>query len=88
MGEEPLPQDDLVLDAIVRTFVRDGHPARIVVRYVLVAEWIDADGDRGYWTDTAVDQRAHETLGILEMASTIERERIVRWHFDDEDGGR
>lgn len=44
----------------------------IVTHYVLVAQTIDGDGERGTWAVAPVGQQSWETLGLLEYASRRE----------------
>lgn len=57
----------------------------LITGFVVVAEYIDRDGDVGIWSDTYTGQRAHRTLGLLEFGRTVERHRIDKvWDEDDE----
>lgn len=77
---------DPALDGLTRAIAAwtDEHP--VVLGYVLVAAFLDGDGDRRVFCDTFEDQRAHETLGLLDFAATHERARITREVLNEADG--
>lgn len=56
----------------------------MVTAFVVIAEYVDADGDVCLWSDTMTDQRAHRTIGLLEFGSAVERARITRQFLGDD----
>lgn len=56
----------------------------VVVRYVVVAEWMDDDGGLRLYSDTMEDQRGTHTLGLLDWALTVERARVIEAFLEDE----
>lgn len=58
----------------------------MVTGWVLFVYFIDADtGEASYLGDSMEGQGSVTTLGLLEASAAIEREAIVRHHFDDDD---
>lgn len=71
-----------LLDAITAE-VRDNTGAEgFVTNYVVVASFTDGDGVANIYTETAEDQRCHETLGLLTFASAVESNRAVTGEDD------
>lgn len=56
----------------------------LITGFVVVAEYMDTDGEVGIWCDTYRGQRAHRSLGLLEFAQTVERRRIEQVWEEDE----
>lgn len=56
----------------------------VVTGFVLVATFIDDEGDRRIWTDTMRGQLCHETIGLLGWAHAIEEQRAQRAWEEDE----
>lgn len=54
--------------------------------WVLVAEWVGADGDRYIDMLTCHDARTWETLGWLAYGTEHARAQIQMCYIDDEDG--
>lgn len=49
----------------------------MITGFVVIAAFQDVEGERRIYCDTLQDQRCHETLGMLEFASAVERYRAV-----------
>lgn len=54
----------------------DPEGAGIVTGFVVIASYMTAEGERNIFSDTAVDQRNHETLGLLAWATAVETKRV------------
>lgn len=55
----------------------------MVTAYVVVASFIDANGEKNIITDTAADQRCHESLGLLSWGLAVENARAAdTWRED------
>lgn len=69
--------------AIPEAFAVEGG---FVNKWVVLAETIGPDGERGMWTRTSPDLKPWDTMGMLEFAMAIER-RGEGWGRanDDED---
>lgn len=52
-------------------------PGAFVTRWVVVAEVIDAEGDRAVWMDVSDDAKAWDSLGLLEYALQRERSTLI-----------
>lgn len=48
------------------------HDAGMVTRWVVIAETIDVEGDRGTWQMKNIEAKPWETLGLLHHAIMIE----------------
>lgn len=58
----------------------------MVTSYIVIASFITADGDRNIITDTASNQRNHESLGLLSWGMAVENARAAdTWREDGED---
>jgi hypothetical protein len=55
----------------------------MVTGFVVMASFMDDDGDRRIYSDTMQDQRCHETIGLLGFGIAVENERAVRSILDD-----
>ncbi len=75
---------DPVLDGVAAS-IKDELPDEIVAvtSYIVVAEWIDKDGEKQLFFESAEDQRRVTTLGLLAMADTVERARIAAQDVED-----
>lgn len=72
------------LEQRVRDTLGTAFGDEMLVRWVLLAEVIDTDGERAVWNMTSEDARAWDTLGLLTYATQIEQAGIVADHRDDE----
>ncbi len=52
----------------VATAVQKIDPGAMVTKFVVLAEIVGGDSDRGVWFGTASDQRAWDTYGLLRFA--------------------
>lgn len=75
-----------MLDAISAAIAecRNITTPQIVTDYVVIASFMDEDGLRGIWEDTAEGQRCHQTLGLLAYGQAIESAHAVDEWEDDE----
>lgn len=56
----------------------------MVTSYIVIASFITEDGDRNIITDTAYNQRCHESLGLLSWGLAVENARAAdTWREDD-----
>jgi len=58
----------------------------IVTKWLLIAETVGPDGERGLWTRTSDDLKPWESAGMLRLAQVTE-ENAWRRADDDEDDG-
>ena len=49
----------------------------IVTQFVVLAEFLNSDGDRAIWCDTFEGQRTHQTLGLLAYGMAVENRRAA-----------
>jgi hypothetical protein len=73
---------DALGDALSDTFRR--VEAGMLTRWVVLAESIDEDGQRGLWLITQEDARAWDTIGMLTYALHLEQARTVAREPKDE----
>lgn len=66
----------------VTELVRGENPTAMLTRFVVVAEVID-DEDRHMYCYVAPDQRAWDTLGLLQFADALERTAIIHGEAPD-----
>lgn len=59
----------------------------MVASFVVIAEVIDGEGERHVIGNTAEDQRAMTTLGLLAWAEIAQRERIAQQFREEHDDG-
>jgi hypothetical protein len=58
----------------------------MVTGWVLFVYYIDPEsGEACYYGDAMEGQGSIVTLGLVEACASIEREQIIRQHFDDDD---
>lgn len=69
---------DALLDALSKEIVGT------ITGYVVVACYLDTEGDYRIWTDLLDDQRCHATLGLLDFAQAVERRRAADAWFDSD----
>lgn len=62
-------------DDLVGQIVEKLDPGAFVTRFVLVAEVISSDGERGVWSDTHDGAMRWDTYGLLMEALTAEQAR-------------
>lgn len=56
----------------------------VVTGYVVVASFIDEDGDQRIYGNTMDDQRCHASLGLLSYGLAVEQGRAQSFHdYDD-----
>lgn len=73
------PADDDLAVAIANAITgHRGDERPLVTSYVLIAGFIDDTGDRAIYTDTADNQRCHETLGLLAFGTAVESRRATQ----------
>lgn len=60
-------------DDHVSQMVETMDPGAFVTKYVLIAEVIDAEGNRGVWSDTHDEATRWDTYGLLMEALTAEQ---------------
>jgi hypothetical protein len=68
---------DPILDGVVDALRHGGHSAPAVLSYVLIAEFLNDEGERCIFHDVMEDQRGLTTLGLLDYAHTVERRRMA-----------
>jgi hypothetical protein len=65
-----------VLDGIIPEAFRQ-HEGSMVTKWVLLAEVIDKDGDRGLWTMAPSGLKPWESVGMLAFAQQTEQAQMV-----------
>lgn len=81
------PSDDTsdeIMETLGRCIAADSVGG-IVTGFVVMATFVDADGDRRIYCNTARDMRCHETLGLLQYGLAVESERAARTVLDEDD---
>lgn len=73
-GNSSGPADESAMTAI-SDFIQKVQPGSFVQKFVLIVETIDED-DRWLSAFTAPDQRAWDSLGLLEYGITMERNAL------------
>lgn len=58
--------------------IREIDPGAMLTRWVLLLEVVDDQGERALWTIAAPDQKAWDTLGLLDYARAVETSAIHR----------
>jgi hypothetical protein len=74
------------IQADVQSAISDalhGH-GDMVVSWVLCAEVIDQDGERGMWALAPEEQKSWETLGLVVHAQQREQAKEIEWRLRDE----
>lgn len=56
----------------------------VVTGFVVMASFMDDDGDRRIYCDTMQDQRCHESLGLLSYGLAVENHRAATSLDEDE----
>lgn len=56
----------------------------IVTKWLLIAETVGPDAERGLWTRTSDDLKPWESLGMLRLAEVTEEQA---WRREDDEGG-
>lgn len=73
----PDPDPDAVLESlragIEDAFARHGE---LPTKWVLVAEALGSDGERGLWLSASKDAKPWETLGMMAYAVELERKKV------------
>lgn len=70
-------------ERLVSAMVEEMSEAALVRSFVIVADVVGEDGDRTILTNAGVDQRASDTLGLLELGRIIETEGVRNEMFDE-----
>lgn len=68
-------------DAHIAGLINDVDPGAFVTKYVVIAEVIDANGDRAVWMDSSDDATQWDTYGLLTYALNHE---AAQAEYDDE----
>lgn len=68
--------------AAVAQLIQGLDPGAYVTKFVVVAEVIDTDGERGVWTETHDGATKWDTFGLLHFA--LHREQTETEDADDE----
>ena len=75
----PGDSEGVFLDALSKEV--DG----LVTGFVVLAEFVDADGDERIYCNTMSNQRAHRTMGLLSFGMAVEKRRVAdAWAADEE----
>ncbi len=48
----------------------------LITGFVVIAEFVDGDGDERIYCDTMTNQRAHRTLGLLKFGMAVAERRV------------
>jgi len=68
---------------LVGQIIEGLEPGAFVTKFVLIAEVIDTDGERGIWTETHYGAKPWDTLGLLTYS--IECLDLCEEPSDDDD---
>lgn len=71
-------------DAIAN-LIGEVDPGAMATRFVVAIEVLGSDGERGLWLACAPDQKAWDTLGLLEYAKSCEQSSITRGYIQGDD---
>lgn len=66
----------------VSGLIQQIDPGSMVTRFLVVAEIINADGDRAVWMAAAPGQNAWDSLGLIDYARAREYAGIAREETD------
>jgi hypothetical protein len=83
MTDTPEDADRRFLDAITEDLRDEDDPAPIVTAYVVLATWIDNDGDQRFYGIAMHGQTASTSLGLIGYGEEHERELMRRSIRDD-----
>lgn len=61
-----------------------GDEGEMLIKWVVIAESMGGDGERGLWAMASADMKSYETLGFLEYAKAREYARRIAEHGDDD----
>lgn len=56
----------------------------VVTKWVLLAESVNGDGERGLWLVAPEDAKAWDTIGMLTYALHLEQARTIQRESDDD----
>jgi hypothetical protein len=77
--------DPGLIDALTTVIAqREGVEGALVTNFVVVASFIDRNGENSIYTETPPTQRCHETLGLLSFGLALENRRAVTGEDGDE----
>jgi hypothetical protein len=80
---------DALVDAIaadISDYFDEGNGGKVIVtHFVVLANYIDADGDQNIYSNTALDQRCSESLGLLMFGLAREQARAARSLLDEDE---
>lgn len=62
---------------LVTQIVGERDPGCMVTKFVVIAEVIDPEGERGVWTETHEDALRWDTYGLLVEALQAEKARQI-----------
>lgn len=71
-------------DALINALGAQIDGGGIVTAFVVIAEYVDADGDVCLWADSMRDQRSNRSMGLLEWGLTVERARVTQTFLEDD----
>ena len=71
----------------VSSMVEEMDPGCVVLRYCVVAEVLDQDGDRTFWSDTHEGATRQDIYGLLTEALEAEKAQHYReiWNDSEDD---
>lgn len=74
------PDDSTLLSALASVV-----PEGMVTSYIVVATYVDEDGDERIWSEAAPDQRCHQTMGLLSWGMAVENRHVGDMWAEDDD---
>jgi hypothetical protein len=82
--EEPqdMQMERLLFDALADVLSK-ADPGTMAVKFCLVLEVIDRDGDRSLWTAAGPDVKAWDTVGMLQHALHIQMAQTTAFTIDE-----
>lgn len=80
-----MPADAATATTAVSQLIEGLDPGAMVTQFVVIAEVIDTDGERGLWVDTHEGSSKWDTYGLLTWALNQEHAGQVASFGPDED---
>jgi hypothetical protein len=79
---EPEQESDGTFDAAVRNYMAENG---VVVKWVLIADVLDGEGNRGFYVDNSEGTPNWDMRGMAEHLSTILQRAVYTYTPDEDD---
>lgn len=76
---------DPVLGALQDAITEYVEKTAVVTSYVVMASFMNAEGERHTYCDTMDGQRAHETMGLLAFGTAHEQAHVFKQLMEDDE---